>query len=134
MPVVRYGESNNRRRILEPGEYEVSIDSAEIRTSSNGNEMLAINMKVVNEDVLIHDRVVFANNTQWKVRQFLDCFNLGPESEDENAEINIDNEFVDDLIGLTGTVQIRVGTYNGIKRNEVAAYLEPDDNEEEDDE
>ena len=134
MPLVKYGESNNRRKILDPGEYEVTIDSADIRTSSNGNEMLVLNLKPTEEDVLIYDRIVFSPKTQWKVRQFLDCFDLGPDSDDENAEINIDDAFVDDLIGLSGTAQIRVGTYNGIKRNEVGAYLESDDNEEEDDE
>lgn len=134
MPVIKYGESSGRRKVLEPGEYEVSIDSADMRTSSNGNEMLVLNLKPTDEDVLIHDRIVFSPKAQWKVRQFLDCFDLGPDTEDENAEINIDDAFIDELVGLTGNVRIRVGVYNGIKRNEVAAYLEPSDNEEEDDE
>jgi hypothetical protein len=134
MPLVKYNESNKRRKILEPREYEVTIDSADIRTTMNGNEMLVLNLKPTDEDVVIYDRIVFSPKTQWKVRQFLDCFDLGPDTDDENAEINIDDAFVDNLIGLTGSVRIQVGTYNGIKRNEISAYIQSDDNEEEDDE
>ena len=134
MPLIKYGEgNNNRRKILDPGEYEVTIDSADIKTSSNGNEMLVMNLKPTEEETIIYDRIVFSPKTHWKVRQFLDCFDLGPETNDEEAEINIDNDFINDLIGKTGFVQIGIETFNGIKRNKVVDYLEPEEDEEDDD-
>ena len=133
MPVFKYGEKNSRRKVLVPGEYEVNIDSADIRTSSNGNEMIVLNLKTAEEETLIYDRIVFSPKTHWKVRQFLDCFDLGPETDDEEAEINIDNDFINDLIGKTGYVQIGIETFNGIKRNKVVDYLEPEEDEEDDD-
>ena len=133
MPVIKYGEKTSRRKVLEPGEYEVIIDSADIKTSSNGNEMIVLNLKTSEEETIIYDRIVFSPQTHWKVRQFLDCFDLGPETEDEEAEINIDNDFINDLIGKIGDVQIDIETFNGIKRNKVVNYLEPEEDEEDDD-
>ena len=133
MPIFRYGKKSSRPKVLEPGEYEVIIDSADIRTSSNGNEMIVLSLKTTEEETLINDRIVFAPKTHWKVRQFLDCFDLAPETDDEEAEINISNEFIDDLIGKIGDVQIGIETFNGIKRNKVANYLEPEEDEEDDD-
>ena len=133
MPVIKYGEKTSRRKVLEPGEYEVIIDSADIKTSSNGNEMIVLNLKTSEEETIIYDRIVFSPQTHWKVRQFLDCFDLGPETEDEEAEINIDNDFINDLIGKIGDVQIDIETFNGIKRNKVVDYLEPEEDEEDDD-
>ena len=133
MPVIKYGQKSSGRKVLEPGEYEVIIDSADIRTSSNGNEMIVLSLKTTEEETLINDRIVFAPKTHWKVRQFLDCFDLGPETDDEEAEINISNEFIDDLVGKIGDVQIDIETFNGIKRNKVLNYLEPEEDEEDDD-
>jgi hypothetical protein len=133
MPIFKYGKKDSRRKVLEPGEYEVIIDSADIRTSSNGNEMIVLSLKTTEEETLINDRIVFAPKTHWKVRQFLDCFDLGPETDDEEAEINISNEFIDDLVGKIGDVQIDIETFNGIKRNKVLNYLEPEEDEEDDD-
>ena len=133
MPVIKYGQKSSGRKVLEPGEYEVIIDSADIRTSSNGNEMIVLSLKTTEEETLINDRIVFAPKTHWKVRQFLDCFDLGPETDDEEAEINISNEFIDDLVGKIGDVQIDIETFDGIKRNKVLNYLEPEEDEEDDD-
>lgn len=133
MPIFKYGKKDSRRKVLEPGEYEVIIDSADIRTSSNGNEMIVLSLKTTEEETLINDRIVFAPKTHWKVKQFLDCFDLGPETDDEEAEINISNEFIDDLVGKIGDVQIDIETFNGIKRNKVLNYLEPEEDEEDDD-
>ena len=133
MPIFKYGKKDSRRKVLEPGEYEVIIDSADIRTSSNGNEMIVLSLKTTEEETLINDRIVFAPKTHWKVRQFLDCFDLGPETDDEEAEINISNEFIDNLVGKIGDVQIDIETFNGIKRNKVLNYLEPEEDEEDDD-
>ena len=40
---------------------------------------------------------------------------------------------INDLIGKTGYVQIGIETFNGIKRNKVIDYLEPEEDEEDDD-
>ena len=47
--------------------------------------------------------------------------------------MEIDDDFVNDLIGKVGTIRVGIELYNGIKRNRVVGYL-PFDQEDENNE
>ena len=132
---MRYSISGaeNTRRLIKPGVYEVTIESADLRTSSQGNEMIVLRLKLTDEGTIVYDQVVFSPNAKWKVKAFLECFDI-PAEDGEDESITIDDDFADDLIGKTGTVRIGVEPYNGIKRNRVHKYLPMDEEQVESDE
>jgi single-stranded DNA-binding protein len=72
---------------VKPGMYEVIIEKAEYKVSSGGNDMIKLQM-VIRDDVgqefqkrKLFDNIVFADNTAWKVQQFLKAVALPDGTE-----------------------------------------------------
>ena len=135
MPIIfDYQNSESKRELLRPGEYEVEIISAELGVSSNGNDQLKVALQPEGSTTVIRDYIPFSAKAKWKVRQFLDCFDLAPDEEEDATQMEIDDEFVEDLVGKVGNVKIGTESYNGIKRNRIFEYLPFDAEEQENDE
>lgn len=122
-PTFDYKNSETSREVIKPGEYEGEITSARLGISSNGNDMLVVGIQPEDSNTSIRDHIVFSAKAKWKVRQFLDCFDLAPEDDEDSTQMEIDDDFVSDLIGKVGTVRVGVESYNGIKRNRIVEYL-----------
>jgi hypothetical protein len=43
--------------------------------------------------------------------------------------MEIDDDFVNDLIGKVGTIRVGIESYNGIKRNRIVEYIPVEDAE-----
>lgn len=104
------------------GEYLVRIVDAKEKTSSNGNPMIELRVRVVQDgDVKgggIFDYLVFSDGAKWKVDAFLQAANKWPG---ENQPVDIDAA---DLVGLEITAKLRVGKdREGNKKNEVETYV-----------
>lgn len=133
--VFNYDESESRREVIKPGEYEGEITSARLGISSAGNDMLVLGIQPEGSSMSIRDHIVFSPKAKWKARQFFDCFGLAPEDGESATQMEIDDDFVNDLIGKIGDIRVGVESYNGIKRNRIVEYLpldEEGDEEEED--
>ena len=126
-----YKNSESKRELIRPGEYEGEITSARLGVSSSGSDMLTIEIQPEGSDTSIRDHIVFSHKAKWKARKFFDCFDLAPDEDD--ALMEIDDDFVNDLIGTVGTLRVGIELYNGIKRNRVVGYL-PFDQEDENNE
>ena len=126
-----YKNSESKRELIRPGEYEGEITSARLGVSSSGSDMLTIEIQPEGSDISIRDHIVFSQKAKWKARKFFDCFDLAPDEDD--ALMEIDDDFVNDLIGKVGTIRVGIELYNGIKRNRVVGYL-PFDQEDENNE
>ena len=126
-----YKNSESKRELIRPGEYEGEITSARLGVSSSGRDMLTIEIQPEGSDISIRDHIVFSQKAKWKARKFFDCFDLAPDEDDDLMEI--DDDFVNDLIGKVGTIRVGIELYNGIKRNRVVGYL-PFDQEDENNE
>ena len=130
-----YKNSESKREIIKPGEYEGEITSARLGISSNGNDQLIVGIQPEDSNTSIRDHIVFSAKAKWKVKQFLDCFDLAPEGDEDDAQMEIDDDFVNDLIGKVGTIRVGIESYNGIKRNRIVEYIPFEDaDSEEDDE
>lgn len=132
--IFDYQNSESKRELIKPGEYEGEITSARLGLSANGNDMLVVGIQPDGSNTSIRDHIVFSAKAKWKVRQFFDCFDLAPEDNEDGSQMEIDDEFVNDLIGRSGTIRVGVESYNGIKRNRILEYLPIEDAEEEGDE
>ena len=126
-----YKNSESKRELIRPGEYEGEITSARLGVSSSGSDMLTIEIQPEGSDTSIRDHIVFSQKAKWKARKFFDCFDLAPDEDD--ALMEIDDDFVNDLIGKVGTIRVGIELYNGIKRNRIVGYL-PFDQEDENNE
>ena len=126
-----YKNSESKRELIRPGEYEGEITSARLSVSSSGSDMLTIEIQPEGSDTTIRDHIVFSQKAKWKARKFFDCFDLAPDEDD--ALMEIDDDFVNDLIGKVGTIRVGIELYNGIKRNRIVGYL-PFDQEDENNE
>ena len=128
-PTFDYKNSESTREVIKPGEYEGEITSARLGISSNGNDMLVVGIQPEDSNTSIRDHIVFSAKAKWKVRQFLDCFDLAPEDDEDGSQMEVDDDFVNDLIGKVGTIRIGIESYNGIKRNRIVEYLAVEDEE-----
>jgi hypothetical protein len=128
-----YKNSESKREIIKPGEYEGEITSARLGLSSNGNDQLIVGIQPEDSNTSIRDHIVFSPKAKWKVKQFLDCFDLAPEGDEDDAQMEIDDDFVNDLIGKVGTIRVGIESYNGIKRNRIVEYIPFEDAENEED-
>jgi hypothetical protein len=124
-----YKNSESKREIIKPGEYEGEITSARLGLSSNGNDQLIVGIQPEDSNTSIRDHIVFSPKAKWKVKQFLDCFDLAPEGDEDDAQMEIDDDFVNDLIGKVGTIRVGIESYNGIKRNRIVEYIPVEDAE-----
>ena len=124
-----YKNSESKREIIKPGEYEGEITSARLGISVNGNDQLIVGIQPEDSNTSIRDHIVFSAKAKWKVKQFLDCFDLAPEGDDDDAQMEIDDDFVNDLIGKVGTIRVGIESYNGIKRNRIVEYIPVEDAE-----
>ena len=128
-----YKNSESKREIIKPGEYEGEITSARLGISVNGNDQLIVGIQPEGSNTSIRDHIVFSVKAKWKVKQFLDCFDLAPEGDEDDAQMEIDDDFVNDLIGKVGTIRVGIESYNGIKRNRIVEYIPFEDAENEED-
>ena len=126
-----YKNSESKREIIKPGEYEGEITSARLGISVNGNDQLIVGIQPEDSNTSIRDHIVFSAKAKWKVKQFLDCFDLAPEGDEDDAQMEIDDDFVNDLIGKIGTIRVGIESYNGIKRNRIVEYIPVEDAENE---
>lgn len=70
--------------MLEPGIYDFQVISAEYKTSSKGNPMIALKLCVWNEDgkqFHIFDYLVATEKMEWKTKHFCDSVGLSKEYE-----------------------------------------------------
>ena len=126
-----YKNSESKRELIRPGEYEGEITSARLGVSSSGSDMLTIEIQPEGSDTSIRDHIVFSQKAKWKARKFFDCFDLAPDEDD--ALMEIDDDFVNDLIGKVGTIRVGIESYHGIKRNQIVEYIPFEDSENEED-
>lgn len=133
--MFNYNDSETKREVIKPGEYEGEITSARLGISSAGNDMLVLGIQPEGSSMSIRDHIVFSPKAKWKARQFFDCFGLAPEEGEDASQMEIDDDFVNDLIGKIGDIRVGVESYNGIKRSRIVEYLPLDEegDEEEDD-
>lgn len=128
-----YKNSESKREIIKPGEYEGEITSARLGISANGNDQIIVGIQPEDSNTSIRDHIVFSAKAKWKVKQFLDCFDLAPEGDEGDAPMEIDDDFVNDLIGKGGMIRVGIESYNGIKRNRIVEYIPFEDAESEED-
>jgi len=132
--MFNYQDSETKREVIKPGEYEGEITSARLGISAAGNDMVIIGVQPQGSSVSIRDHIVFSPKAKWKARQFFDCFGLAPEDGEDASQIEIDEDFVNDLIGKIGDIRVGIESYNGIKRNRIVEYLPLDEEEDQEDE
>jgi hypothetical protein len=133
--MFNYNDSETKREVIKPGEYEGEITSARLGISAAGNDMIIIGVQPEGSSTSNRDHIVISPKAKWKARQFFDCFGLAPEEGEDASQMEIDDDFVNDLIGKIGDIRVGVESYNGIKRSRIVEYLPLDEegDEEEDD-
>jgi hypothetical protein len=129
-----YNDSETRREVIKQGEYEGEITSARLGISAAGNDMIIIGVKIDGSSTSIRDHIVFSPKAKWKARQFFDCFDLAPEEGEDASQMEIDDDFVNDLVGKIGNIRVGIESYNGIKRNRIVEYLPFDEEGDQEDE
>lgn len=121
--IFKYNSEENKRELIKPGVYGAEITSASLGMSQAGNDTLRITVKPDGSNNGICDHIAFTPGAKWKFKQFVDCFDLAPEDSGDDTQIEIDDEFVSDLLGRTGDVRVGYKFRNGIKINNITEYL-----------
>lgn len=117
-------ESELKPPLLEKGEYDAELLSAEDKTSDAGNSMIHLLFKVygpTGKSFLIHDYLVFVEGLAYKVRHF--CYMNGLQNEYEAGFLSAD--ICKKIRSLRVKVGIKVdktGQYDD--KNVIIDYLE----------
>jgi hypothetical protein len=112
MPVYR------KRKLLQPGEYDVEIGRAGETVSSTANEMLVVHVCVRSEEwprITIRDYLVFSDNSLWKFESFLQS--IGLHLEDGQAFET------SDFIGCTARVRVGIRKFGDREQNYIERWL-----------
>lgn len=109
---------------VEPGTYKLRVIEAKEDSSRSGNDMIKLKLRVIKDDgsdgPALFDYLVLAENTGWKIDQFLSACGEHPG---EGVDASLD---VDAMIGWECEAELTVETYEGKKSNKVANYCPQD--------
>lgn len=105
------------------GDYNFRVVDIEEDTSKGGNPMLKVTCVVVdeggNDRNKFFDYLVLTADSLWKLTEFLKSCG---QDADEGLEVDTD-DIVENAVGWTGRVALKVEKYDGRDSNKVAAYL-----------
>ncbi len=119
MPSYKSSEPTSRPDFVEPGDYTLEVINATETVSKKGSDMIELKLKVMPDEAVFFDHLVFVENAYWKIDAFRAA--IGEiVLPDEEVDIH-----ADDFIGKQGRARLAVEEYNGRKRNTVAAWLVP---------
>ena len=122
----KFGNNQRPKNQIPPGIHEVRIKDAREGVSVNGNPMIRLDLIEPQLKAILRDQLVLTENCFWKLDEFCRCFGLDLS---EGDALDFDQEFLDSLVGLTGTVQVKDQLFNGQKVSKVVAYLPAEDSQ-----
>tara|TARA_B100001123_G_scaffold228673_1_gene257307 strand:- start:136 stop:576 length:441 start_codon:yes stop_codon:yes gene_type:complete len=124
MPSITFTEEAPRSetammpQTLEKGEYELRIKDYEFRTSRAGNEIINLMFEEKRTKKYIWDNLVFTPKAQWKIKQF-----LGAIEQKVGESANMDENYMNNIVGEHLWVEVGTDTYEGKTKNTVEKYL-----------
>lgn len=110
-------------KVAAPGEYTMEIKKAEVKTSSNNNQMINVGMQIIDDDdytgTYVWETLVLIDSCMFKLKQFM----LSAGMDVEEAELDLE-----DWIGETvqGVVDVETYTANDgeeKEKNVVKKYI-----------
>jgi hypothetical protein len=101
----RAGTPTARVTHLPPGEYRATVRDAKEDTSTAGNTMIILSLKIQGHDVTVRENLVFTEKAFFKVDQFLKSCGKHP-GEGEYIDIE-----PDDMIGWECKARLKTETY-----------------------
>ena len=117
MPQYKSGQQQ-QGELLPEGDYPFKVEAAVLKTSSSGNEMIELRLRLPKGGVAF-ENLVFTESSGWKIDQFR--VSVGElVLPDEMVELN-----PSDCLDKTGWAHIVVDEYQGKKKNKVGSFLEP---------
>jgi len=108
--------SGQQRDILPDGTYDYTVESAMLKTSKQGNEMIELQLRI--KDALVYDYLVFEPKSAFKIDQFRRSYG-DPVLPGEVVEIN-----PSDLEQKSGKCTVITEMWQGKARNKIGSYLE----------
>ena len=122
-PIPEYVQGADRE-ILPDGDYKFVVVDAGEKEAASGNPMIELQLDCFDTDpdkpVRVIDRLVFTSNSYWKIDAFRRATG---EKIAENQKVSFESE---DCIDRRGRCSLRTTSYEGRNRNEVAFYIDTD--------
>lgn len=113
-----YDPNKEGYETLPVGDYRVRIESAEEKTSQNGNQMIAMTLEVSGKNSRIwHNLVLLADNraaTNQRLGAIFDSFKFAPTLD------------LNKWVGKVGACRVKHDTYNGKTSAKVAYFITHD--------
>jgi Protein of unknown function (DUF669) len=119
-----YTQGTSQEVLPDGSEVAFVVENATEKESSNGNEMIELELRIMNGSVkgpLVYDNLVFTEKSYWKIDSF----------RESTGEKLIPGQQVvfnsDDCIGRRGRVVLTIDVYQGRSKNKVGEYVLPSD-------
>ena len=111
----------SRPDLVPNGEYKARVSGAEEKLTGKGDTMIELKLDIEMPDgskgPMVYDNLIFTQACGWKIDQFRAAIG---ETVTPGEEIDVN---ADDLIDAHLVVKLTSETYNGKKKNRVAAYI-----------
>lgn len=120
-------EDGSSFTLLDPGEYDFTVEKFERKLSKNGNKMAALTLKVTDGNVstTVFDNLTLVKSAEWKLSSFFGALGL----KKKNEPLKMDWQAI---YGKTGRCKIKIEEYdkkdgNIGETNRIDAYIYKED-------
>lgn len=103
--------------IAKSGEHVVTVETATLKESKAGNQMVALRLSVEGSTQWFRDHFVLSPAAYWKFEQLLAAIGKTPAPDED---IN-----VEDFVGCTARALIGIEEFNDRRQNYVQKWLPP---------
>lgn len=114
--------------LLDPGVYELEVETAEFKIASTGNPMIAARFKEPETKISIFENWVLTEKAFFRMNMFLNHTGIALPDGDLDPESDEFHNFIESLIGteVTAKVKVEEREWNGEKRknNVIDSYVD----------
>jgi hypothetical protein len=104
-------------QVLPEGVYQFEVKNAKEKLSTNGNEMIELQLAIEGSSLVVYDNLVFTPKSTWKVDDFR-C----ATGEVLTPGLQVDFTAMD-CMGRSGKVELVTEDFDGRSRNKVSRYI-----------
>ena len=103
--------------VVPPGEYDVTVETAMLKRSKKGNEMIVLQLSAGAKNRWFLEHLVFAEKSYWKIAQFLMAMGHNITGDEEIDPF--------DYVGRTARAVVDVHEFGGRSQNKIQQWLPP---------
>ena len=121
MPRHYFENRGNVPAAVPPGDYILKLIAFEARLSQAGNDTYELKFEVQPSGVHVYDHWTFTAKAGWWIDVCMKALGIAPTVDE--IEMEIDDAYMQGLVGVRGWATLAIDEYQGKKRNKLVAWI-----------